>query len=312
MPDTSNISAAMSKRKQGKSGQNQPGNRGFSSFQSGKPRADKAPSRRTDPAPERSPAPFREKPHGRGQRPGGNDAWLYGFHAVLSALKNKARRPERLLLAKGIEAELAKEGLSLGTSLPLSPEILALDDITRLLPPGAVHQGIALKTQPLPELTLDEACEDTPLVVVLDQVTDPHNLGAILRSSAVFGAGAIIMTERHSPPMTGVVAKAASGALEHVKIAKITNLVRALDDLKDLGFEVIGLDGEGDTALTDAKLGPKVALVMGAEGAGLRRLTREHCDWLARLPASGPMRSLNVSNAAAVALYEVARRNVKV
>ena len=243
-----------------------------------------------------------------GARPGNPDPWLYGFHAVLGALANKARKLERLLITRETEAELAREGLSLGQDLALSLEILTNEEIARLLPQGAVHQGIALKSAALPDLLLDEAVADTNLVVVLDQVTDPHNLGAILRSASVFGAGALIMTERHSPPMTGVVAKAASGALEHVKVAKITNLVRALEELKELGFEVIGLDGEGEQVLTDAKLGPKVALVLGAEGAGLRRLTREHCDWLARLPASGPMKSLNVSNAAAVALYEVARR----
>jgi 23S rRNA (guanosine2251-2'-O)-methyltransferase len=238
----------------------------------------------------------------------GPDPWLYGFHAVLGALANKARKLERLLITRETEAELAREGMSLGHDLALSPEILTNEEIARLLPQGAVHQGIALKSAALPDLLLDEAVEDANLVVVLDQVTDPHNLGAILRSCAVFGAGALIMTERHSPPMTGVVAKAASGALEHVRVAKITNLVRALEELKELGFEVIGLDGEGEQVLTDAKLGSKVALVLGAEGAGLRRLTREHCDWLARLPASGPMKSLNVSNAAAVALYEVAKR----
>jgi len=302
MPDYGNISAAMSKRKQGKPGGKPFHNKGFSAPRSDPSRPDKVQDR-----PHNRP---HDRSKGRAHRPGGgNDAWIYGFHAVLAALQNKARRPERLLLSQGIEAELAREGLSLGTALPVTPETVGAEDLTKLLPPGAVHQGIALKTRPLPDLTLDEACEAANLVVVLDQVTDPHNLGAILRSSAVFGAGAIIMTERHSPPMTGVVAKAASGALEHVKLAKVTNLVRAIDELKDMGFEVIGLDGEGETALTDAKLGPKVALVLGAEGAGLRRLTREHCDWLARLPASGPMKSLNVSNAAAVALYEISRQN---
>ncbi len=249
------------------------------------------------------------RPHApaRPHKGGGDESFLYGFHAVIAALQNPARRPQRLLLTRTAEAELAAQGLSLGGSLPLQPEFLGGEEISALLPPGAVHQGIALKVSPLPDLALDEACEGATRVVVLDQVTDPHNFGAILRSAAVFGAGALVATERHSPPLTGVLAKAASGGLERVKIAKVTNLVRALDELKDLGFEVIGLDGEGEVSLPEFRTGPKVALVLGAEGAGLRRLTREHCDILARLPASGEMKSLNVSNAAAVALYELAR-----
>lgn len=211
-------------------------------------------------------------------------------------------------MTRNAEAELSQQGLSLGTDLPVQPELVGGDEIAALLPPGAVHQGIALKVTPLPDLAVDEACEETNRVVVLDQVTDPHNFGAILRSAAVFGAGALITTDRNSPPLGGVLAKAASGGLERVKIAKVTNLVRALEELKELGFEVIGLDGEGEVSLPEFRTGPKVALVLGAEGAGLRRLTREHCDILARLPAAGEMRSLNVSNAAAVALYELSRR----
>jgi 23S rRNA (guanosine2251-2'-O)-methyltransferase len=198
--------------------------------------------------------------------------------------------------------------MNINSHLTLHPEIMTGEEIAALLPPGAVHQGVALKVAPLPDLTVDEACEGAKVAIVLDQVTDPHNFGAILRSAAVFGAGALITTDRNSPPLSGVLAKAASGALEKVRIAKVTNLVRALDELKDLDFEVIGLDGKGEVSLPDFKTGPKVALVIGAEGAGLRRLTREHCDILARLPATGDMRSLNVSNAAAVALYELSRR----
>ena len=251
------------------------------------------------------------KPHHgapKGHKGGADESFIYGFHAVSSALLNPERKILRLMMTRNAENDLASEGLSLGSGLPISPEIMTSEEIAAALPPGAVHQGIALKVSALPDLSLDEACADSRTVVVLDQVTDPHNFGAILRSAAVFGAGALITTDRNSPPLGGVLAKSASGALEKVKIAKVTNLVRALDELKDLGFEVIGLDGEGEISLPDFKTGPKVALVLGAEGAGLRRLTREHCDILARLPASGPMRSLNVSNAAAVALYELARR----
>jgi 23S rRNA (guanosine2251-2'-O)-methyltransferase len=211
-------------------------------------------------------------------------------------------------MTRSAEGELAGKGLSLGHNLPVTSEILTGEEIAAILPPGAVHQGVALKVSALPDLSVDEACEDTTVAVVLDQVTDPHNFGAILRSAAVFGAGALVTTDRNSPPLGGVLAKAASGALEKVKVAKVTNLVRALEELKELGFEVIGLDGEGEVSLPEFKTGPKIALVLGAEGSGLRRLTREHCDILARLPASGEMKSLNVSNAAAVALYELSRR----
>tara|TARA_R110002110_G_C13433377_1_gene715467 strand:+ start:252 stop:1091 length:840 start_codon:yes stop_codon:yes gene_type:complete len=244
----------------------------------------------------------------KGHKGGADENFLYGFHAVTAALQNPERKVLRLLMTRNAENEMADEGLSLGTQLAITPEIMTGEEIAAALPPGAVHQGIALKVSALPDLSVDEACEGVNVAVVLDQVTDPHNFGAILRSAAVFGAGALIATDRNSPPLGGVLAKAASGALEQVKVAKVTNLVRALDELKDLGFEVIGLDGEGEIALPEFKTGPKVALVMGAEGSGLRRLTREHCDILARLPATGRMRSLNVSNAAAVALYELSRR----
>ena len=245
---------------------------------------------------------------GRGTNASGNDTYLYGFHAVLAALANPHRLAERLCLTRNAEAELQRQDRALPADLPFRPEILENEDIAALLPPGAVHQGIALRTSPLPDLDVFDACEGANRVVVLDQVTDPHNFGAILRSAAVFGAEALVTTERNSPPLGGALAKAASGALEHVRIARISNLVRAIEELKELGFEVIGLDGEGDMSLPEMKLSPRVALVLGAEGAGLRRLTREHCDLLARLPAAGDMKSLNVSNAAAVALYELFRR----
>mgnify|MGYP003632269492 CR=1 FL=1 len=244
----------------------------------------------------------------KGHKGGADENFLYGFHAVTAALRNPKRKALRLLMTRNVENEMASEGLSLGNAHTITPEIMTGEEIASNLAPGAVHQGIALKVSALPDLSLDEACEGATVAVVLDQVTDPHNFGAILRSAAVFGAGALIATDRNSPPLGGVLAKAASGALELVRIAKVTNLVRAIDELKDLGFEVIGLDGQGEVSLPDFKTGPKVALVMGAEGAGLRRLTRERCDILARLPASGEMRSLNVSNAAAVALYELSRR----
>lgn len=287
-PDTRNISAPMNKRKK--------------DTRHPKPAAPQEAGQGHD---GHRPHRHRTGKHGRAAA---EDGFLYGSHAVIAALKNPARRPTRLILSRNAEAELVAAGLSLGHTLAVQPEYLSNEEITALLAPGAVHQGIALKTSALPDLTVDEACEGESRVVVLDQVTDPHNFGAILRSAAVFGAGALVTTERNSPPLGGVLAKAASGGLERVRIARVTNLVRALEELKELGFEVIGLDGEGEVSLPDFKTGPKVALVLGAEGAGLRRLTREHCDILARLPATGDMKSLNVSNAAAVALYELARR----
>ncbi|MBX3506290.1 MAG: 23S rRNA (guanosine(2251)-2'-O)-methyltransferase RlmB [Parvibaculum sp.] len=256
-----------------------------------------------------SPRP-QQAPRGHGPKPskpggGGNDAYLYGFHAVLAALANPERSPERLIMTRNAEADLARQDFR----PEIQPEIVDGETLSALLPPGAVHQGIALKASPLPDLDVFDACEGASRVVVLDQVTDPHNFGAILRSAAVFGAEALVTTERNSPSLGGVLAKAASGGLEKVKIARIANLVRAIEELKELGFEIIGLDGEGEMSLPEMKLSPKVALVLGAEGAGLRRLTREHCDLLARLPAAGDMTSLNVSNAAAVALYELFRRS---
>ena len=244
---------------------------------------------------------------GGSQGPGSDENWLYGFHAVLAALENPVRTPKRLLLTKNASAELHRQGRA---ALPLGPEPAAGEEISALLPPGAVHQGIALQVSPLPDYDLPEACEGARSAVILDQVTDPHNFGAILRSAAVFGATTLVTTARHSPPLGGVLAKAASGALEKVKIARVPNLARAMEEMQELGFELVGLDGDAEASLPALDLGDRVGLVLGAEGAGLRRLTREHCDLLAKLPASGEMRSLNVSNAAAVALYELFRRTL--
>jgi 23S rRNA (guanosine2251-2'-O)-methyltransferase len=186
-------------------------------------------------------------------------------------------------------------------------------DLARLLPEGAVHQGVALAAEPLAEPALEDICEAKPadgkrrVILLLDQVSDPRNVGAILRSAAAFDALGLVTTERHAAPVTGVLAKAASGALETVPLVTVTNLARALDDLADFGFWRVGLDGHGTTDLSDAVPGQDIALVLGAEGAGLRRLTREKCDLIARLPISDKVESLNVSAAAAVALYELRR-----
>lgn len=198
----------------------------------------------------------------------------------------------------------------MATTLQFPPEVVVTfaeaPDLGRLVPNDAPHQGVVIEVEPLDEAWLDGLLNDAAekaVLLVLDQVTDPHNLGAILRSAAAFGAIGIVTQDRHSPPESGVVAKAASGALERVPWARVVNLARALDEIGNAGFWRIGLAGDVPTDIKDA-LGPaRVALVLGAEGAGLRSNTREHCDALARLPIGEAIESLNVSNAAAVALY---------
>jgi len=236
---------------------------------------------------------------------------------VEAALANPRRRIQRLLLSDaGSAAGRAMLELSRnrpeGLGGPIAAEPVDGRAISELLPPGAVHQGVAARVLPLPAWHLEEICDrgttaTRSTVVVLDQVTDPHNVGAILRSAAAFGADAVILTDRNAPPETGALAKAASGALELVPLVRVTNLVRAIDSLKKAGFWCVGLAAEASETLAGARLSGRVALVLGSEGEGLRRLTREHCDILVRLPTGGPIGHLNVSNAAAVALYELAR-----
>lgn len=234
------------------------------------------------------------------------EEWLFGTHAVLAALANPQRRCRALLVTKGGEDQLPR-------NLPLKPQIVDAGALAKRLPAGAVHQGLALSVAPLPEPDLEETCTLDPgtrgHVVVLDQVTDPHNVGAILRSAAAFGARAVVVTDRHAPAVTGTLAKAACGALEYVPLVRVTNLARALDGLAKLGYWRIGLAEEGERVIADMPAVDNVALVLGAEGTGLRRLTREHCDLLVKLPTGGPISSLNVSNAAAVALYAVTQRS---
>ncbi|WP_374383641.1 23S rRNA (guanosine(2251)-2'-O)-methyltransferase RlmB [Dongia sp.] len=229
--------------------------------------------------------------------------WLFGHHAVAEALKNPRRQVHRIIAAGDGAAALGRN---------VDVEIVERDVIDRLVGRDVVHQGLAARVSPLPETDIYEICDiarDRPhaVVVVLDQVTDPHNVGAILRSAAAFGAIGIILTERHAAPESGILAKSASGALEHVPLVRVTNLARAMEELKEAGFWCIGLAAEAKQALSSVKSGGKVALCLGAEGAGLRRLTRENCDLLVRLPTSGPIDHLNVSNAAAISLYELAR-----
>ncbi|MCE9508475.1 MAG: 23S rRNA (guanosine(2251)-2'-O)-methyltransferase RlmB [Alphaproteobacteria bacterium] len=241
-----------------------------------------------------------------------SSAYLYGIHAVTQALLNPKRIHQRLLCTeKGYESlqETWAEALDDGISLP-EVTTVEKEDIERLLPRDAVHQDILLDCQPLEEIALYDlllTAPDNAKVLVLDQVTDPHNIGAILRSAAAFGAIAVVMQTLHAPEVTGTLAKSASGAVEHVPLVREVNLSRALEQLKKAGFFCIGLDEDGKQTLAQLKLTGKTALVLGAEGSGLRRLVSENCDELVKLPTQGPIGSLNVSNAAAVALYELVR-----
>jgi len=228
--------------------------------------------------------------------------WLYGPHAARAALANPRRKIHRILATDRTRELLPPKA---------SAEILTPDAISRLLPQGAVHQGIALLCDPLPGLNLEDELGLKPpgerLVAVLDQVTDPHNEGAILRSAAAFGVTAVIVQDRHAPPESGVLAKAASGALDFVARIAVVNIARTLERLGRMGFWRIALDSDGESALADAAIKGDVALVLGAEGAGLRRLVREHCDVAAHIPIASEIGSLNVSNAAAIAFYELRR-----
>jgi 23S rRNA (guanosine2251-2'-O)-methyltransferase len=236
----------------------------------------------------------RSHPHGSPNRPR-----LWGKHAVAAALDN----PERKVLRAWATREAAAF-MRFPKEVPVTFADVA--DLGRLVPHDAPHQGVVAEVEPLAEVWLGDVLGDAPeraLLLVLDQVTDPHNVGAILRSAAAFGAIGIVTQDRHSPPESGALAKAASGALERVPWARVVNLARALEEVGEAGFWRIGLAGEAEMELKDALGPPRIALVLGAEGPGLRPNTRDHCDALARLPISDSVESLNVSNAAAVALY---------
>ncbi len=241
----------------------------------------------------------------RDAAPGGT-IWLHGLHAVAAALANPRRRPRRLLLT--IEAEAALEE-TFPKPWRLTAERVEKNRFQTFLPEDSVHQGAALLTEPLPPLPLEDCIATRPgPVLVLDQVTDPRNVGAILRSAAAFGAACVVMQDRHAPPETGALARAASGALELVPIAREVNLSRAIVGLQRAGFWVLGLAGEGKRTLAEGVARDRrMVLVLGAEDAGLRRLQRETCDELVRLPMAPGVESLNVAAAAAVALYEIAR-----
>jgi 23S rRNA (guanosine2251-2'-O)-methyltransferase len=224
---------------------------------------------------------------------------LYGLHTVRAALDNPRRKISRMLVTRNAAERLGLPDLS---TLPFDAELVEPRDIDRITGSEAVHQGVVIEAKPLNPKPLD-ALGDTRLVVVLDQVTDPHNVGAIMRSAVAFGAGALVTTSRHSPHESGVLAKSASGALEHIDLIEVKNLADALGKLHVSGFQTVGLDSDGSAEMEKSFTGDKIALVLGAEGKGLRQKTRETVTALARLDMPGAIRSLNVSNAAAVALY---------
>jgi len=247
----------------------------------------------------------------RGQPASGdNEVWIYGRHAALAVIANENRAVNRVLATKTVAEEYAKE-------LPqASTELVDRDTISALLNPGEVHQGIAVLATRLPDIDLADACDATvnlpsACVVVLDQATDPRNVGAVIRSAAAFGAAAVIIHDRHAPPARGALAKAASGALERIPLVEVGNLVRALSDLKKAGFWCLGFDGDARKSLSACDMPARVALVFGAEGSGMRRLTGENCDLLARIPMDPEIASLNLANAAAIGLYEWRRRVVE-
>lgn len=228
---------------------------------------------------------------------------LYGLHTVRAALDNPKRRIRAMFVTRNAMQRLNITDIA---TLPFPVDVVEPKAIDLLTGNDAVHQGVLVEAEPLSPKPLS-ALGDTSLVLVLDQVTDPHNVGAIMRSAVAFGAGALITTARHSPEESGVLAKAASGALEQLDHIEVRNLAAALEELHDAGFFTAGLDSEGPTILEQTLQGKKIALVLGSEGKGLRQKTRETVKALARLDMPGAIRSLNVSNAAAVALY-VARR----
>lgn len=250
-------------------------------------------------------------PHTKSEAQKPNQDWIYGLHAVKYALQNPKRQIQKLLLTTDCYEELSRDGIDLKS---YKFELKSSLEIAKFLPQGAVHQGIAALSKPLHQTSLEEFLLENKntthcCVIILDQVTDPHNIGAIMRSAAAFGAQALIAPDRGTPPLTGTIAKSASGATEFVPFIRVSNLARGIEMLKKDGFWVIGLDETGEKKLHEIDLTGKIALLMGAEGSGMRRLTLESCDFLAQLPTQPPIACLNVSNAAAISLYEYRKQN---
>jgi len=259
---------------------------------------------------EKRPGPSRAaRPEARPAPPApasGGGQWLYGLHAVQAALANPRRKLGRAVLTPRAQDTIGPKLLG-----RVRVEIQDPGSIDRLLPAGAVHQGAALEAWPLKSRDLDEILEeargDRRVVLVLDQLSDPHNVGAILRTAAAFNVAAVVVQDRNAPPQSGALAKAASGALDLIPYVEVVNIARALDQLAERGFWRIALAGDGEQTLAEAAPQGDVALVLGSEGSGIRRLVREHCETAAFIPISATVESLNVSNAAAIALYELRR-----
>lgn len=246
--------------------------------------------------------PRGHRPHGRAEREPGD--WLWGWHTVTAALANPAREPPARLLAT------PERGRQLTQRFGALKEVETVESaaISQLLPPGAVHQGVALKAAPLESQPLEEiATPAKGVLLMLDQLTDPQNVGAIFRTAAALGARGVILQERHAPLLSGALAKAAAGAVDALPHARVVNLSRALERLAELGWRAVGLDGAAETTLSATLDARPTVLVLGSEGEGLRRLVGEHCDALARIPMPGGFESLNVSAAAAIALYEACK-----
>ena len=246
------------------------------------------------------------RPHEAGHRQegaAGQGMWIWGIHAVEAALANPQRKLSELLATENAAARLAASAMT--------PHIVTAKEIDTRLPAGSVHQGLALRAEPLEPAALEDLIEDeVPRIAVLDQVSDTHNLGAIFRSAAAFGFGGLVLQTRNAPPVTGIVAKSAVGAIETVREARVVNISRALEQLGEAGYHTVGLAGEGTADIATAVTGAaKLAIVLGAEGPGLRPGVAKACAELARIPISPAMESLNVSNAAAIAFYEAARNS---
>lgn len=232
-----------------------------------------------------------------------DEIWLWGTHAVSAALANKRRKFLRLVATRNAMTRLPDL-----SSRQISVEEMSPKDIDHLLPRDSVHQGIAALVAPLPDLTIDDIL-DEKRIVIFDQLTDPHNIGAIFRSASAFGFSAAVLQTRNVPPLTGIALKTAAGAIETVREVRVVNISRAIEALNEAGFHTVGLDGAGDMLLAEAVSGcEKLAIVIGAEGSGLRQGVANACACIAKIPITSNMESLNASNAAAIAFYESSRK----